>query len=63
LLLRCPQRKKYCDLGHSFRWILKCWRNVLWVKQNRCSWNKSPQQKPDALQTSAPWQLKCFESR
>jgi hypothetical protein len=22
----------------------------------------SPQQKPDALQTSAPWQLKCFES-
>ena len=23
----------------------------------------SPQQKPDALQTSAPWQLKCFESR
>ena len=21
------------------------------------------QQKPDALQTSAPWQLKCFESR
>jgi hypothetical protein len=25
--------------------------------------NKSPQQKPDAVQTSAPWQLKCFESR
>jgi hypothetical protein len=23
----------------------------------------SPQQKPDALKTSAPWQLKCFESR
>ena len=26
-------------------------------------WNTSPHQKPDALQTSAPWQLKCFESR
>jgi len=23
----------------------------------------SPQRKPDALQTSTPWQLKCFESR
>ena len=32
-------------------------------RQNRCCWNTSPQQKPDALQTSAPWQLKCFESR
>ena len=32
LLLRYPQRKKYCDQGHSFRWILKCWRNILWVK-------------------------------
>jgi hypothetical protein len=31
-------------------------------RQNRCFWNTSPQQKPDALQTSAPWQLKCFES-
>jgi len=29
-------------------------------RQNRY-WNTSPQQKPDALQTSAPWQLKCFE--
>jgi len=29
-------------------------------RQNRCFWNTSPQQKPDALQTSAPWQLKCF---
>ena len=25
--------------------------------------NTSPQQKLDALQTSAPWQLKCFEYR
>ena len=25
--------------------------------------NTSPQQKPDALQTSPPWQLKCFEFR
>jgi hypothetical protein len=32
-------------------------------RENRCFWNTSPQQKPDALQTSAPWQLKCFESR
>ena len=32
-------------------------------RQNRCFWNTSPQQKPDALQTSAPWRLKCFESR
>jgi len=32
LLLRYPQRKKYCDYGHSFRWILKCRRNILWVK-------------------------------
>jgi len=32
LLLRYPQRKKYCDQGHSFRWILKCRRNILWVK-------------------------------
>jgi len=29
-------------------------------RQNRCFWNTSPQQKPDALQTSAPLQLKCF---
>jgi hypothetical protein len=32
-------------------------------RENRRFWNTSPQQKPDALQTSAPWQLKCFESR
>ena len=32
LLLRYPQRKKYFDYGHSFRWILKCRRNNLWVK-------------------------------
>ena len=32
LLLRYPQRKKYCDYGHSFRWILKYRRNILWVK-------------------------------
>jgi hypothetical protein len=32
LLLRYPQRKKYCDKGHSFRWILKCRRNILRVK-------------------------------
>jgi hypothetical protein len=32
-------------------------------RHNRCFWNTSPQQKPDALQTSAPWQLKCFEFR
>jgi len=32
-------------------------------RQNRFFWKSSPQQKPDALQTSAPWQLKCFESR
>ena len=32
-------------------------------RQNRCFWNMSPQQKPDAVQTSAPWQLKCFEFR
>jgi hypothetical protein len=64
LLFRYPQRKKYCDYGHSFRLILKCRRNILWVKtQNRCFWNTSPQQKSDALQTSAPWQLKCFEFR
>jgi hypothetical protein len=31
-------------------------------RQNRF-WNTSPQQKPDALQTSAPWQLKCFDYR
>jgi len=32
-------------------------------RQNRCFWKSSPKRKPDALQTSAPWQLKCFESR
>jgi hypothetical protein len=32
-------------------------------RQIRCFSNTSPQQKPDAVQTSAPWQLKCFESR
>ena len=32
LLLRYPQRKNYCDSGHSFQWILKCRRNILWVK-------------------------------
>jgi hypothetical protein len=32
-------------------------------RASRCFWNTSPQQKPVALQTSAPWQLKCFESR
>ena len=31
LLLRYPQRKKYCDYGHSFRWILKCRRSINWV--------------------------------
>jgi len=31
LLLRYPQRKKYRDYGHSFRWILKCRRNINWV--------------------------------
>jgi len=31
-------------------------------RQNRFL-NTSPQQKPDAVQTSAPWQLKCFDSR
>jgi hypothetical protein len=29
-------------------------------RQNRCFRKSSPQQKPDALQTSAPWQPKCF---
>jgi hypothetical protein len=32
LLLRYPQKKKYCDQGHSFGWILKCRRNILWFK-------------------------------
>jgi len=32
-------------------------------RHNRCFLNISPQQKPDALQTSAPWQLKCLQSR
>ena len=32
LLLRYLQRKKHCDQGHSFRWIIKCRRNILWVK-------------------------------
>jgi len=32
-------------------------------RQNRYFLNTSPQQKPDALQTSAPWQMKCFEFR
>jgi len=32
LLLRFPQRKNYCYWGHSFRWTLKCRRNILWVK-------------------------------
>jgi hypothetical protein len=32
-------------------------------RQNRCFWKSSPQQKLNALQTSAPWQLKCFEYR
>jgi hypothetical protein len=31
LLLRYPQRKKYCDWGHLFQWILKCRRNIVWV--------------------------------
>jgi hypothetical protein len=31
LLVRYPQRKKYCDWGHSFQWILKCQRNINWV--------------------------------
>ena len=64
LLLRYPQRKKYCDSGH-------CRSDEYWSAdeistesqwQNRCFWKSSPQQKPDALQTSAPWLLKCFES-
>jgi hypothetical protein len=32
LLLIYPYRKKYWDQEHSFRWILKCQRNNLWVK-------------------------------
>jgi len=31
-------------------------------RQNRCFWKSSPQQKPDALQNIAPWQMKCFKS-
>ena len=30
-------------------------------RQNRCFWKSSPQRNPDDLQTSAPWQLKCFD--
>jgi len=33
LLLRYPQRNRYCYLGHSFWWILKCRQNILWVKR------------------------------
>jgi hypothetical protein len=33
------------------------------ARQNRGFLNMSPQQKLDALQTSAPWQMKCFEFR
>ena len=32
-------------------------------RQFCCFWKSSPQGKPDALQTSAPWQLNCFEFR
>jgi hypothetical protein len=32
-------------------------------RQNHCFLSTSPQPKPDALQTSTAWQLKCFESR
>jgi hypothetical protein len=32
LHLRYPQRKKCCDKGPSFWWILKCRWNILWVK-------------------------------
>ena len=64
LLLRYPQRKKYCNWGHSFWWILKCRWNILWVTTESLFFlNTSLQLKPDALQTSAPWQLKYFESR
>jgi hypothetical protein len=31
LLLKYPHRKKYCNYGHSFRWILKCQRSINWV--------------------------------
>ena len=31
LLLRYPQRKKYCDYVHSFWWVLKCRRKINWV--------------------------------
>jgi hypothetical protein len=33
------------------------------LRQNRCFLNMSTQQKLAALQTSTPWQLKCFEFR
>jgi len=48
----------------SFRWVLKCRRNICWfTTTEHCFRNTSPQRKPDDLQTSAPWQLKSFESR
>jgi len=48
----------------SFRLILKCHEiSAESQRQNRCFSNTSPQRRPDALQISIPWQLKCFESR
>jgi hypothetical protein len=60
-----PTTVQYCDWEH-------CRSDEYWSAdevsaesqlQNRCFRNTSPQRKPDAVQTSTPWQLKCFESR
>ena len=44
-----------------FRWMLKCRRNISWVRMRESLFlYTSPQRKPNALQTSAPLQLKCL---
>ena len=66
LLLRYPQRKKYCDYGHSIRWILKCRRNILWITTELlffliCLHSKSPKLYKPALYGN--WNALSFARR
>jgi hypothetical protein len=63
-LLRYPLEEEVLQLGTLVPMNIEVLKKYpLESRQNRCFLNTSPQQSPNALQTSAPWQLKCFESR
>ena len=58
----CSQRQQITGL-HWLFYPLRMKVPYTGSSRKTCFWNTSPQRKPDVLQTSAPWQLKCFVSR